>query len=215
MGEEKKKLFLQTPEFHNQLLFFYIDAVKNELSSTGPQETASEERKKLIKLLDSSSSYAAEKILPRLPESALHERAILLARLGQHDAALTIYAYKMRSFNLAEEYCKKNYDPEKEDSRDVYLSLLRVYLKPEPSSGAPSTPLIEPALELLSKHYTKLDPAKVTLFFSFFFFFLEADNILLHRHSSCSLPHCTSPRSSLSSSRSCRRTASSNTATRS
>jgi len=171
MGEEKKKLFLQTPEFHNQLLFFYIDAVKNELSSTGPQETASEERKKLIKLLDSSSSYAAEKILPRLPESALHERAILLARLGQHDAALTIYAYKMRSFNLAEEYCKKNYDPEKEDSRDVYLSLLRVYLKPEPSSGAPSTPLIEPALELLSKQYTKLVPAKVNLFFSFFFFF--------------------------------------------
>jgi hypothetical protein len=49
-------------------------------------------------------------------------------------------------------YCAKHYNSEKEESRDVYLSLLKVYLQPE---GA--EPMLQPALALLNKYYQFID----------------------------------------------------------
>ena len=66
-----------------------------------------EDRKKLIDLLEKSSCYLPEKMLTRFPPKALYEeKAILLSRIGQHDQALTIYAHKLKSAALAEEYSK-------------------------------------------------------------------------------------------------------------
>jgi len=96
-------------------------------------------------------------MLSRFPfEDLYEERAILLSRIGQHEAALNIYAHKLKRFAMAEEYCAKHYNSEKEESRDVYLSLLRVYLKP-PDSQAP---MIQPAMNLLNKHYQRIDTPK-------------------------------------------------------
>jgi len=58
---------------------------------------------------------------------------------------------------MAEEYCAKHYNSEREDSRDVYLSLLRVYLLP-PDPSIP--PMVQPAMNLLAKHYQRIDTPK-------------------------------------------------------
>ena len=43
-------------------------------------------------------------MLSRFPSKALfEEKAILLSRIGQHDQALTIYAHRLKSTELAEE----------------------------------------------------------------------------------------------------------------
>ena len=47
------------------------------------------------------------------------ERALLLGRVGRHDQALAIYAHVLNDPLMAEEYCKKIYDPEKEENKEV------------------------------------------------------------------------------------------------
>uniref|UniRef100_A0A7S1GX58 Vacuolar sorting protein 39/Transforming growth factor beta receptor-associated zinc finger domain-containing protein n=1 Tax=Hemiselmis andersenii TaxID=464988 RepID=A0A7S1GX58_HEMAN len=56
----------------------------------------------------------------------------------------------------AQDYCERLYDPSNPETRDVYLSLLKVYLQP-PDASAPMT---MQALSLMSKHFERLDPAK-------------------------------------------------------
>ena len=51
-------------------------------------------------------------------------KAILLGRLGRHDSALEVYAYRLRDFQKAEEYCKRIYQPSSPTS-NVFLTLLR------------------------------------------------------------------------------------------
>ena len=82
--------------------------------------------------------------------------AILLGRLGRHDSALEVYAYRLQDFLKAEEYCKRVYQPHSPTS-DVYLTLLRIYLLPGPSAP-PAAELLPPALELISRHSPRLDP---------------------------------------------------------
>jgi hypothetical protein len=100
----------------------------------------------------------------------------LLARIGQHEAALLIYAHKLHDEKLAEAYCAKTYDPESEECKDVYLSLLKVRLT-RFTSGCPclltrvliqvylkpaddGRPMVGPALALLNKHYREIDAPK-------------------------------------------------------
>lgn len=47
------------------------------------------------------------------------ERALLLGRLGCHDVALAIYAHILRDPKMAEDYCCKMYDSEKEENEKV------------------------------------------------------------------------------------------------
>jgi hypothetical protein len=89
-------------------------------------------RQKLVNFLQTSLLYTPEKMLSLFPEDSLfEERAILLSKIGQHDQALTIYAYKLDDKSLAQRYCEQNYADD-EKNKDVYLSLLRVYLNPPP-----------------------------------------------------------------------------------
>jgi len=114
-------------------------------------------RKKLLKFLEVSQFYTPEKMLARFPQEDLYEeRAILLSRVGMHEAALNIYAHKLKNIRLAEEYCARHYNSEREESRDVYLSLFQVYLRPP----HPQKPMIEPAMNLLNKHYQRIDTPK-------------------------------------------------------
>jgi len=108
----------------------------------------------LLVFLEESKNYAPEKILTKCPFDDLYEeRALLMSRLGEHEEALSIYAHKLKDVEMAENYCAKHFNSEKEESRNVYLDLLQVYLKP--SNGI--EPMVTPALQLLSKYYQYID----------------------------------------------------------
>ena len=92
-------------------------------------------RLKLSAFLRSSRHYTPEQLLSNPAfnvEDMPEERAILLSRIGQHAKALTIYVHKMGEDGeqLAEEYCRDNYDPAVEMHRDVqnlHIDMLRQF----------------------------------------------------------------------------------------
>jgi len=160
----------KTPEFHNDLVFEYLNAItelikpdKLVVKRIPGQTVAGTEpgllgilRKKLIHFLETSKYYLPEKMLSRFPFDDLYEeRAILLSRIGRHESALAIYAHKLKNFQMAEDYCDRHYNKDSEDAKDVYLSLMNVYLK---TDGV--EPLIDPALRLLNKHYRSINTPK-------------------------------------------------------
>jgi len=157
--------------FHNELVFNYLDTIiklKQDPSykSTSYEIAGSEPgllgqtRKKLIRFLELSSSYDPEKMLARFPFTDLYEeRALILSRtVNGHKQALQIYVYKLKNYVMAEQYCGKHYSEESEESRDVYLSLLEVYLSPPGDSQA--KPLLDQALAILNKYYKQIDGPK-------------------------------------------------------
>jgi hypothetical protein len=98
----------------------------------------------------------------------------VLSRMGSHKQALDIYVFKIKDFAKAEEYCNRVYKAQDttlglsmnktmtEDADDappsIYHILLSLYLQPP----SPHEPLLEPAIDLLSKHGSRL-PATSTL----------------------------------------------------
>ena len=98
-------------------------------------------------------------------------RAILLGRLGRHDQALETYVYRLQDYTKAEEYvhsliysssiltltrhCKRVYRAGTETS-DIFLALLKLYLRPTSQTSSNSN-LLQPALELISRHGPRLD----------------------------------------------------------
>eukprot|EP01116_Phalansterium_solitarium_P000135 TRINITY_DN10090_c0_g1_i1.p1 TRINITY_DN10090_c0_g1~~TRINITY_DN10090_c0_g1_i1.p1 ORF type:complete len:892 (-),score=174.91 TRINITY_DN10090_c0_g1_i1:69-2744(-) len=160
-------------EFHNELIFTYLDMImvlkrdavsKPETSLPPGSEPGllGQTRAKLLAFLASSQHYMAERMLSRFPfDDLFEERAILLSRIGQHKEALHIYAHKLQAPLAAEAYCQKHYDASQEGARDVYLSLLRVYLQPADDM----LPMVSPALALLNKHYKRINiPKALELF---------------------------------------------------
>ena len=96
-------------------------------------------------------------------------RAILLGRLGRHDQALETYVYRLQNYAKAEEYVDSliflnNSDPLTRHCKRVYragtgtsgifLALLKLYLRP---TFQTSSNLLQPALELISRHGPRLD----------------------------------------------------------
>ena len=159
-----------TPEFHNELLLNYLDNIlltkKDSLPIThkGARVFAGTEpgilgstRRKMLDFLEQSLYYNPEKILTKFPYDDLYEeRALLMSRIGEHEKALQIYAHKLKDYQMAESYCAKHFSADKEDSKDVYLALLRVYLKPEGGID----PMLQPALLLLNNYYEYIDIPK-------------------------------------------------------
>ncbi|KAG0022469.1 Vam6/Vps39-like protein [Entomortierella chlamydospora] len=147
----------QTSEYHNTLVVSYLAQIQRDMAMEGKDDSVQKTRTKLLQFLDESTFYKAERILSRLPvDGCFEERAILLSRIGQHDQALNIYVHKLRNFQAAEEYCIKNFDSS-DPSKNVYLMLLKVYLKPPNREK----PMLEPALDILTRHGTHIDPAAV------------------------------------------------------
>ncbi|KAG0095622.1 Vam6/Vps39-like protein [Podila epicladia] len=147
----------QTSEFHNTLVVSYLAQIQRDSAVAGKDETVQKTKAKLLQFLDESTFYKAERILSRLPvDSCYEERAILLSRIGQHDQALNIYVHKLRNFQAAEEYCVKNYDST-DTTKNVYLLLLKVYLKPPNREK----PMLQPALDILTRHGSHIDPQAV------------------------------------------------------
>ena len=40
------------------------------------------------------------------------EKALLLGQLGRHEVALALYAHVLKDPKMAEDYCKRTYDPD-------------------------------------------------------------------------------------------------------
>ncbi|KAG6810469.1 hypothetical protein H0H92_011733 [Tricholoma furcatifolium] len=104
--------------------------------------------------IDPKISARVDRLYGALSSTDLFEaRAILLGRLGRHDQALELYVYRMHDYSKAEDYCKRVYEPGTE-TKNVYLTLLRLYLRP---SVKVNEDLLPPALDLISRHNSRLD----------------------------------------------------------
>lgn len=113
-------------------------------------------------------------------------KAILLGRMGRHENALEIYVYRLHDYLKAEEYaslpyllppelnlpayryCNRVFDLSSSKTSSIFLTLLRIYLQPGVSSTAkspttsafslpPPATLLQPALQLISRHSRRLD----------------------------------------------------------
>ncbi|XP_018414768.1 PREDICTED: vam6/Vps39-like protein [Nanorana parkeri] len=174
----------QGPEFHNCLIKLYCERVQTLMQAQGPDfnegimstfPAGSEDgelgeyRGKLLNFLEISNCYQPERLISDFPfDGLLEERALLLGRMGKHEQALFIYVHILRDTGMAEQYCHKHYDRAKDGNKDVYLSLIRMYLSPpdvhclgpikikleEPK------PNIDAALAVLEQHHAKLNTTK-------------------------------------------------------
>jgi hypothetical protein len=160
-----------TPDFHNRLLQVYLDQVVSpmevylaSLKGTRPAPAGSEPgelgatRTKLLAFLAKSSHYTPQRMISRFLDidGLYEERAMLLGRIGRHDQALSIYAHKLHDPKKAEEYCKKHYDAEDKDTRDVFVSLLEIYLKPPEGERVN----VSAAQGVLKRHSDRIDATK-------------------------------------------------------
>ncbi|KAK0100762.1 Vacuolar morphogenesis protein 6 [Cadophora gregata] len=168
-----------TPEFHNRLVDAYVQELR------GRQDKDSEDWKglmgRLIEFLRSSKQYSLSKafgLIPRDDPSFYEAQAVVLSNMGQHKQALEIYVFKIQDFEKAEEYCnhihlttdsataspdqtRRGSTSTQDDDTStpsIYHTLLSLYLTPPP----PHKPNWPPALDLLSKHGSRL-PASSTL----------------------------------------------------
>uniref|UniRef100_A0A8C5DMU3 CNH domain-containing protein n=1 Tax=Gouania willdenowi TaxID=441366 RepID=A0A8C5DMU3_GOUWI len=171
------------PEFHNVLIQLYLGRVQglmkqylNSLPEGVPAVPAGQEmgdlgefRNKLLSFLKVSSCYEPARLISDFPfDGLLEERALLLGRMGKHEQALFIYVHILKDTRMAEEYCDRHYNSSIEGEKDVYLSLLRMYLSPPDVDclGPIKMEMLEPqanlqaALQVLELHHSKLNTTK-------------------------------------------------------
>ncbi|TCD70216.1 Vacuolar morphoproteinsis protein 6 [Steccherinum ochraceum] len=142
-------------DFHDRLAELYLRMTIQALQA-GDEEKRRAVYTKLLEYIDTTQFYRPDRLFGLLPSDDLYEaKAILLGRLGRHDNALEVYVYKLQNFLKAEEYCKRIYDPNSPTS-NIFLTLLRIYLRPT-AQAPPSVNLLQPALELISRHSPRLD----------------------------------------------------------
>ncbi|KAJ7086162.1 hypothetical protein B0H15DRAFT_987519 [Mycena belliarum] len=104
--------------------------------------------------INTTDRYRIDRLYSTISSEDLFEaRAILLGRFGRHDQALELYVYRLHDYLKAEQHCMRVYRPGT-DTSNVYLTLLRIYLRPTVKS-APD--LLQPALELIARHSSQLD----------------------------------------------------------
>ncbi|KAJ0168342.1 Vacuolar morphogenesis protein 6 [Colletotrichum tanaceti] len=165
-----------TPDFHNRLVELFIKQLKDK--KRNDDWDAAMDR--FVQFLKTSSQYSLIKafsLIPRDDPAFYEAQAIVLSSMGSHKQALEIYVFKMKNYAKAEEYCNqvhksKDSRPSSSDrsrrpssagdaddaSPSIYHTLLSLYLTPPP----PHKPAHDPALELLSRHGSRL-PAASTL----------------------------------------------------
>jgi len=162
--------------FHNALIDKYKDRIQelkkaskdNETPANAREKTEiTELRNKLIFLLETSNHYIPGMVLVRFPyDDFFEERAILMGKIGHHEQALAIYVHVLKDPKKAEDYCKRYYRSDKEETKDVYLSLLRMYVTPPEclpfgfKASSQPEPNLQLALQLLEVHSTEINPLK-------------------------------------------------------
>lgn len=160
-----------TPDLHNRLVELYV---KNLKGGERNKEWNALMERFVAFLRESRQVYSLSKafgLIPRDDPAFYEAQAVVLSNMGQHKQALEIYVFKMKDYVKAEDYCNRVHmdspppsqandtsdDPEN-TTPSIYHTLLSLYLHPTP----PNKPNLEPALDLLSKHGSRL-PATSTL----------------------------------------------------
>ncbi|KUI62170.1 Vam6/Vps39-like protein [Cytospora mali] len=176
-----------TPDFHNGL----VELLVSQLRSSDKRDDEWEmDMIRLVGFLKESRQYSLTRAFTLLKgdDPAFYEaQAIVLSNMGEDRQALTIYVFKMQDYAKAEEYCNRvhkaketvvnfaspaigppstprtpkpttPYDDLDEAGPSIYQTLLSLYLNPP----LPNKPNLPPALDLLSKHGSRL-PATSTL----------------------------------------------------
>ncbi|TFK35543.1 hypothetical protein BDQ12DRAFT_634973 [Crucibulum laeve] len=142
-----------SPAFHDRLADIYF-SMTLAAKKRNDEKSRKEVYGKLLKFIDTNDRFGVDRLYGRLSSTELYEaRAILLGRLGRHDQALELYVYKLQDYLKAEEYCKRVYQPGT-DTSSVFLTLLRIYLRPTVKTTAD---LLQPALDLIHRHNPRLD----------------------------------------------------------
>ncbi|KAL0940611.1 vacuolar sorting protein 39 domain 1 [Colletotrichum truncatum] len=166
-----------TPDFHNRLVELFIKQLKEKKRD----DEWDAEMERFVIFLKTSGQYSLSKafgLIPRDDPAFYEAQAVVLSNMGSHKQALEIYVFKMKNYAKAEEYCNLVHkskessapsspdrsrrpssagDPD-ESTPSIYHTLLSLYLTPPP----PHKPAHGPALELLSRHGSRL-PAASTL----------------------------------------------------
>ncbi|KAI1284984.1 Vam6/Vps39-like protein [Halotydeus destructor] len=156
-----------TPAFHNTLVHRYREKVRvllpeyiNSLpEGDTPAAPGSEPgelgvyRGKLLNFLETSDHYSTE-ILPSylLNDGLFDERAVVMGKVGSHEEALAIYVHILQDTEKAEAYCRRVYDKNSANNRDVFLILLKLYLL-----AAVGTPVTNVSLSNSSQENVELD----------------------------------------------------------
>lgn len=141
------------PDFHDKLAELYLIDAKKSKPKDAAGSSITPQYEKLLSFLKNSDQYRSERLLGKLKQDDLpRARAILLGKLGNHEAALQIYVHRLTSYPEADEYCSKVYAKEP-DAKGIFLLLLKIYLKP--TSGG--DPLLDQALNLIATHGTRID----------------------------------------------------------
>lgn len=138
------------PEFHDKLAELYLSRAKKAVQGAKdvPPEYA-----QLLQFLQTSSQYRPERLLGKLRQQDLPlARALLLGRLGNHEAALQIYVHRLEAFQEAEDYCTRVYN-QAPDPKGIFLTLLRIYLQPTDGGKA----RIDQAISLIATHGTRIE----------------------------------------------------------
>ncbi|KAJ7220172.1 hypothetical protein GGX14DRAFT_585899 [Mycena pura] len=138
--------------FHDRLAELYL---KMTLSAKKRNDKDwSQHYAKLLKFIDTTDRYRIDRLYNMIPSEDLFEaRAILLGRFGRHDQALELYVYRLQDYLKAEQHCARVYRAGTETS-SVYLTLLRIYLRPTVKI---TSDLLEPALGLIARHSSQMD----------------------------------------------------------
>jgi len=172
-------------EGHDELGLLLIEGAHD---NDQPKSIRNAFANKLRAFLLESTQYDPTKLLAVLPPDAQLEKALVLSRLGRHEAVLRIYVHELFDPVLAEQYCDRIYraaaaaqasnqlnnddnaDSARQESardqataaQDVYLDLMKVFLTDDPNSATrESTADVEAAVALLSRHFTRINPVKV------------------------------------------------------
>ena len=67
-------------------------------------------RKKMQKYLHDFHDFNPTRLLKNLPDQYLHERALVLSRLGEYEKVISIYIHQLNDLQLAESYCDRIYN---------------------------------------------------------------------------------------------------------
>ncbi|ROT40231.1 SPX-domain-containing protein [Sodiomyces alkalinus F11] len=160
-----------TPEFHNRLVELYIKGLRGDKGDEKWEDTMG----RFLSFLRRSREYSLGKafqLLPRDDPAFYEARAVVLCNMGSHKQALEIYVFHMKDYVKAEEIHRgdgtrpsspdgvrpTSLDDAEEGVPSIYHTLLSLYLAPPP----PHERALQPALDLLSKHGSRL-PAASTL----------------------------------------------------
>ncbi|KAK0570235.1 Vacuolar morphogenesis protein 6 [Tilletia horrida] len=159
------------PSLHERLASLYLTKAA-DLAQMGDADLRSKTIDKLARFLEISEQYRPERLLNKLPENDLFEpRAILLGRMGQHEAALSIYVYRLDAHDKADSYCTNVYSSRRRSGDEhIYLTLLRIYLRPKEGvltssatakEGSSGPSMLQPALALIGRHGSRIDADQV------------------------------------------------------